>query len=473
MDPELSCPEYTPSRREVLESLVAWSALGLTAQKQGTPEASGYQLTTFTAEVTPPLGHPLMAGGITPAQKVDDPLFAHGLVLLGAGMPIVLVAVDRCEIRNDAYSRWRAALAEAAGTVSERVLLACVHQHDAPIADLEAERILESHKAGGRICDLEFHERTVRRVAKSLKNSLASPRSISHIGLGQAKVEGVASNRRYLGGDGKPRFNRMSATRDAEIREQPEGTVDPYLKTLSFWDRDRPLAAVSCYASHPMSYYGKGGVSSDFVGLARKRRQADDPSVTQLYFSGCSGNVTAGKFNDGSPENRPILADRLYQGMVGAWKATKRYPIPMLDYRAVPLRLEPRSSVGFTAGDLQRRLVTDGKPFGQCLAALGLSWRKRADAGHKIEVPVLDFGISQLLLLPGESYVEYQLIAQRLRPDSFVIVIGYGECAPGYIPMDKAFEENDSNLNEWCWVSPGSEQAMLKAVKTTLKKASP
>jgi len=93
------------------------------------------------------------------------------------------------------------------------------------------------------------------------------------------------------------------------------------------------------------------------------------------------------------------------------------------------------------------------------LAALGLSWRKRADAGHKIEVPILDFGIGQLLLLPGESYVEYQVVAQRLRPDSFVMVIGYGECAPGYIPTDKAFEENDSNLNEWCWVSPGSKFA--------------
>src|SRR5947209_18298944 len=135
----------------------------------------------------------------------------------------------------------------------------------------------------------------------------------------------------------------MSATRDAGIRAHPEGTIDAWLKTLSFWDGDRPVLALSAYATHPMSYYGKGGVSSDFVGLARKRRQADDPSVTQFYFSGCSGNVTAGKYNDGSPENRVILADRLYQGMVGAWKATKRTPIRMIDYRVVPLRLEPRS----------------------------------------------------------------------------------------------------------------------------------
>ena len=65
---------------------------------------------------------------------------------------------------------------------------------------------------------------------------------MTHLGIGQAKVERVASNRRYLGPDGKPRFNRISATRDPKIRAQPEGTIDPWLKTLSFWDGDQPVA---------------------------------------------------------------------------------------------------------------------------------------------------------------------------------------------------------------------------------------
>ena len=73
------------------------------------------------------------------------------------------------------------------------------------------------------------------------------------------------------------------------------------LKTLCFWNGDTPLCALSAYATHPMSFYGKGGVSADFVGMARKRRQADTPKVFQMYASGCSGNVTAGKYNDGDP----------------------------------------------------------------------------------------------------------------------------------------------------------------------------
>src|SRR5688572_11161661 len=83
---------------------------------------STYQLASFTTDVTPPLGHALMGGGIAPAQRIDDPLFAHGFVLSNGGNPIVFVAVDWCEIRNDAYDRWRAVLAKAARTTRERVL---------------------------------------------------------------------------------------------------------------------------------------------------------------------------------------------------------------------------------------------------------------------------------------------------------------------------------------------------------------
>src|SRR5204863_1225748 len=120
----------------------------------------------------------------------------------------------------------------------------------------------------------------------------------------EAKVEKVASNRRYFDEDGKLHFNRTSASRDPKARTAAEGTIDPLLKTVSFWNGDTPLLGLSAYALHPMSYYGKGGVSADFVGMARKRRQADTPGTVQIYASGCSGNVTAGKYNDGDPDNR-------------------------------------------------------------------------------------------------------------------------------------------------------------------------
>ena len=460
------CQARRVTRREALGTLAACLSSGPFSIVASSAE---FRLATFSADVTPPLGHPLMGGGIAPAREVVDPLYARGFVLSGFGKPVVLAAIDWCEIRNDAFDRWRAALAEAADTEPRRVLVSCLHQHDAPIADLAAQRLLDERHAAGKICDVDFHERAVRGVARAVREALASARRVTHLGTGQAKVEEVASNRRYLRADGRPAFDRMSATRDPAIRDQPEGLIDPWLKTLSFWDGDRPVLALSGYATHPMSYYGRGGVSADFVGLARKRRQDETPDVFQLYATGCSGNVTAGKYNDGSPANRAVLAGRIARAMADAWEATERHPIERVDFRTAPLRLEPRDGPGFTVQDLRARLATDPKPFGQCLAALGLSWRERADAGRAIDVPALDLGRAQLLLQPGESYVEYQLLAQRTRPDSFVVTMGYGECATGYIPTDEHFREDDSNLRDWCWVAPGSEARMAEAIRSVLR----
>ncbi len=455
------------TRRQTLKGLAAGLAESFMSSSRAAA-AMSHELSTFHADITPPLGHALMGGGITPAQRIEDQLSAHGFVLRGGGMPIVLVSLDWCEVRNDAYDRWRTVLAKAAGTSKERVLLSCIHQHDAPIADVTAQRLLNESRAAGSICDVKFHETAVQRVAQALRESQRARRRVTHLGLGQARVEKVASNRRYVGPEGKLLFNRTSATRDAWIRAQPEGTVDPWLKTLSFWDGERPVLALSCYATHPMSYYGKGGVSSDFIGMARDRRQREDPDVKQIYVSGCSGNVTAGKYNDGAPENRSLLADRIYQAMANACKNTHRQPLTSLRFRSLPLKLQPRSDAGFSKQELEARLRTDPKPFGQCLAALGLSWRKRAEAGRPIDVPVVDFGPVQLVLLPGEMYVEFQLMAQKLRPDSFVMMLGYGDCAPGYVPIERAFEEGDTNLKDWCWVGLGSEARIAAALREAL-----
>lgn len=456
----------TISRREFLAHSAAslWVHLGSAAQPR-------LRLATFQAEVTPPIGHPLIAGAVAPAKEIIDPLYAQGFVLLGAGDPIVFVTVDWCEIRNDAYDQWRDRLAEAVGTKRQRVLVSSVHQHDAPVADLTAQRLLEAAKAKGAICDLEFHAKAVERVAREARQALRQTQPVTHVGTGEEKVEQVASNRRYVDDAGRVQFGRTSATRDPKARAAEEGVIDPKLKTLSFWNGDTPLLALHVYAVHPMSYYGQGGVSADFVGLARKLRQADEPAVMQMYASGCSGNVTAGKYNDGSTENRPVLARRLHVAMQGAWKKTQRRPLEICEFRLTSLQLPVRTSKGFSEQELQEQLEDDNHPFRQSLAAMGLSWRKRVAAGQAIDVPAIDFGGPVLLLLPAESYVEYQLYAQSLRPEGFVVTVGYGECAPGYIPVEKAWEENDGNLSVWCWVDPGCESHMKKAIEAVLRRA--
>ncbi len=438
---------------------------------QADVEAASFRVSAFKADVTPPLGHALHAGAITAAREIVDRLEARGLVLLGAGEPIVIVAIDWLEIRNDAHERWRQAVADAASTTRARVLVSSVHQHDAPLADLTAQRLLDEHAPGVQIIDLEFHERAVERVANAVRDSLSHALPVTHFGVGRARVEQIASNRRVVDADDRVTFSRGSSSGgDASLRDAPEGEVDPWLRTLSFWNGSAPVAALHVFASHPMSYYGRGGVSYDFVGMARARRQADQPRVHQVYFSGCAGDVTAGKYNDGSPANRAILARRLYAAMCRAWNRTELSPLEQIAWRSIPLRLEPRRGPGFSLAEMEARLRDDtARPFDRALAAMGLSWRKRVDTGVPLDVPVVDFGRARIVLMPAETFVGYQLRAQRLRPELFLFMIGYGECAPGYIPTAARTRERFNETHSWLWVAPESEAAMLGAIEAAVQ----
>lgn len=429
---------------------------------------SHFSISTFSADVTIPLGHRCMGILPTKSTKVADPLYAHGFVLNGPMQPVVLCAVDWCEIRNGAYDQWREALAKAAGTTRERVLVTSLHQHDAPVTDSGAAQLLAEVGLQGELYDEPFHDRTVARVAEMLRLGLQKQTPVTHIGLGEATVQDIASNRRVMYPNGKVAFNRGSRSGEDEFhRGAPAGLIDPKLKSISFWSGDKPIVVLHAYATHPMSHYGAGEISSDFVGLARDRRQRDDFSVRQIYVSGCSGDVTAGKFNDGSRPNRWELVDRLYQGMVDAWANTRREPLEKIDFRSTHLDLEFSGYPSLTQANLEQELRDESaSERTRILAAMSLSSRSRVTSGQSIDVPCLDLGHAQIVLFPGEAFVGYQLMAQQMRPDSFVLSIGYGECWPGYIPTKAAFD--DGFHDTWLWVERGSQAKIRSALNDVL-----
>lgn len=444
-------------------------------------------LATFEADVTIPLGHPCMGGGITPARRVAQPLQAKGLILMQANtLPLVIVSVDWCEIRGSAFQEWKQILAQEAGTDPSRVLVTSTHVHDAPVMDPEAEFILRDTERGGAwknlpppdpkasiqmasVCWPDFNRIVLARVRETVRASFAGAVPITEIGTGRAKVDRIASNRRFLLPDGRVSYARYSrSARNPEAAEAGEGDIDPWLRTLSFWNGDKCVCEFHTYAVHPMSSYGAGEVSIDFVGLAREERQKVRPEVFQIYATGCAGNVTAGKYNDGTAKSREVLTARLATAMEAAFQSTQRRSISPVQIRHGSIALGARATKGYTREELQQRLLGSSSPFARAEAAMGLAWYDLADKGHRIDLPAIELGNVRILLFPAESYVEYALYAQDLSPDNFVISLGYGECGPGYIPIERAWTESDQNLRDWAWVGPGSEEPMRRAIREAL-----
>lgn len=436
----------------------------LTLQTNLPAVRSNLRVAAFDVDATPPIGSLMAYDPVT--KHWDLGLRARGIVLLGSGEPIVLCAVDWIGIANGGHDAFREALARAADTTASRVAVQALHQHDAPVCDFSAEQILKQAGLDAREFAGDFHRELLSRLASALRESLPRAQPITHLGLGEARVEKVASNRRILGPDGKVRATRYTATKDAALRAEPEGVIDPMVSLVSFWNGAQPVAVLSYYATHPQSYYRTGIPNPDFPGVARFFRQLAVPEALHVHFDGAGGNLGAGKYNDGSPTNRLALAERLADGMRRAWEDTRRQSIGPDD---VGWRIESvalPAAEHLSAEKLEAQLNAGASGFN----ASRLAWLRRCRDGHKIDVTCLRLGTARILHLPGELFVEYQLAAKAERPDLFVAMAAYGDYGPWYIGTAVAYEEGGYETSPSASnVAPEVEGVLMAAVRRLLQ----
>jgi hypothetical protein len=423
---------------------------------------------TFVVDASPPIGSPL---AYDRCDAVGMPLTARGIVLVGAGEPIVLCAVDWIGISNGGYERWRKSIARAVGTSPERVSVHSLHQHDAPRCDFSAEQMLAERGVGGVMFDVPFARDTIRRVSEAAAEAVKNASVVTHLGLGQAMVEKVASSRRILGEDGKIRATRYTACADPKLRAEPEGTIDPVVKSISFWNEEKPIVVLTYYATHPQSYYRTGVAHPDFPGVARFLRQSTLNGLTHVHFTGAGGNVGAGKYNDGSPENRQVLAVRLASGMAKALQATEKHAISAKDVSWSTLPVALPVSKHLKEEELVAKL-NDSEVDAQSRSyvAKDLVWLRRCQTGDTIDLTCLSLGEARILNMPGELAVEYQLAAQKMRPDLFVAMGAYGEYAPGYICMKEHYKQGGYEASpRSSKVAPEVEEVLMSGMERLLQ----
>lgn len=422
----------------------------------------------FEADVTPPIGSPV-AYAMT--RSIVDPLSARGMVIfIDDQKPVVLCAVDWIGICNEGHDVWKKKLAEAAQTTIDRVSVHVLHQHDGVNCDFTMEKIMNEYEIKPPEFDTAFLYKAIQNVADAVVVAFKNPQEVTHIGFGEAKVEKVASNRRILGNDGKIAMIRWSSGNDSATMAAPEGLVDPWLKCVSLWNNEKPITVITYYATHPQSYYGKGDVTCEFIGIARNNREKALDGIPHIHFNGAGGNITSGKYNDGSDATRYILAKRVETAMQQAWEQTKKTAVTKnISWKSTQVTLPLGKNI--VEEKLRSTLSNEKSSWQEKIsAAEKLAWYQRSKEGVKIEVSALRLGEIWLLNLPGELFVEYQLAAQKMKPGEEVCTAAYEDLGPGYIGTAIAYTQGGyetSDLNSG--VAPEVETVLLDAIKKVLK----
>lgn len=435
---------------------------GLSAVQSAEP----IQVATFSVDASPPIGSPL---AYDPTAGIQSQLSCKGIVILSDQQPIVLCALDWIGISNGGQTLFKESLARAANTDTSRVVVHALHQHDAPRCDFSADEMLAAEGLENVGFDARHARSVIEEAASAISQAIKSPKRVTHIGQGSGVVEKVASNRRILGEDGKVKYTRYTATKDPVLRAFPAGTIDPVLKCVSFWNENTPVAVLTYYATHPQSYYRTGLANPDFPGMARNARE-EVLSVPHLHFNGAGGNIGAGKWNDGSQENRQILAGRVAAGMQKAWDSTQKVPVSSesLKWKTtdVLLPVAPHLKEAELVATYKN---TTAKEDARWSAAKNLVWFRRCVEKDPIQVSCLQLGAIQILHMPGELFVEYQLAAQRMAPAQFVAMAAYGDYAPGYIGTEIAYSQGGYETSERATnVASGVEEVLLDAMQRLL-----
>lgn len=455
------------------------------ALRPGDAPAAELELATFSADLTPPLGEGGCLGFMPRIDSIEHPLEGRGLVLRSGPQTWVLVALDYQGLCNSSDDLFRARLAEAVGTTSDCVAVQSLHQHTAPVLDADAARLLHPADSPLLAAHLELQDRMSARLAAAAAAAAKRMQPVAHVVGTAARVERVASNRRVPLADGSL-VVRGSATRDPALQAADEGLIDPWLRTVTFLCDGQAAAQLHYYATHPQSFYGDARVSWDVPGLARAALERET-GVFQIYFTGCGGNVGMGKYNTGTREDRAALVERLLAAMrsaaaQGRGEAARdaaagtlpvrvdvaALPEDALAWRTAELRFTPRAEPEFSPALLHAQLAEEQPLSTRIRAASYLAWQARLVAGHACTVSCVRIGPLRLMHLPGEPFVEYQLLAQRQTEGAFVCTAGYGECGVWYFGPDSIYDARGGYEQSWAFTGP-CERAVEEALGAVLR----
>lgn len=424
------------------------------------------QIGTFSVDITPELNQPIGMGFIPIPKTVEHPLLAKGILLKQGDHAYILCALDWMEVHNESYDFLRQEIAKATNTTASCVALQCLHQHTGPAIDSTAQKIQFPTKSPRRTASLKYEQDVARKLQVALKKTAQNLTTVTHIGTSKFKVDRVASNRRIKQPDGSIKV-RSSSTKIPELHAAPEGIIDPWLRTLSFFAQEKPLVQIHYYATHPQSFYGDARISYDTVGIAREQLQKKS-NVFQIYFTGCGGNTAMGKYNNGTRKARDELTDRLAQAMQGSLKNIERTPIEPLQWQTVDVIFPVRRAPEFLEDRNRQILANEKSKYSQVIkAAINLAWIERAKKNEAIEFSCLSFGKVKILHLPGEPFVEFQLAAQKRHPKLSLFVAGYGDCGMSYIGTDVAYSDRGGYEQTWSFINL-SEQLFLDSITQLL-----
>ena len=383
------------------------------------------QIGVGSVDVTPPPGLE-MIGFVArkfPATNAHDRLTARALVVDDTA----LLIVDALGLAGEFSQRVRSALPLPEGNV----IIHATHTHGGP------------NTMPGRLYpapDSAYLSFLEKACAQAVKQALegARPGSLS---LVRGKDPDVARNRR-----------------------RPDGPVDKSLMMLIARDESRrPLACLVNYACHPVVLGADNLLwTADYPHFVRQELEARYQGATAMFLTGCVGDLNPGHSAASSLSARPqqgrdFATAKLIGNKVAA-ALLEQEEEPLLDGASVR---NAEIEMGFNRRecgsllDLAKNWRDEAKAAKTAQADLLFCWADWAERMENLpltpsrgRVSVLKWGRLTLVAMPGEIFAETAFSLRQLIRGEHLMLAGFCEDNPGYIPPASEFQHGGYEVDE-------------------------
>ena len=421
-------------------------------------------------DITPPLGLPL--GGRGPrfslANEVLDPLVAQVLLMEDAqGTRLMWISLDLIGLSYRSAAHLRYSLAAITNTPYDHVIINFSHTHSGPMANFDKYAALVAPPLALLEYDNTLHDNLIRAAAIALEQLLPVDINIfrghSHIGI----------NRRHPNAQGV-----------MELRPNPAGYYNSELWLLEL-KSSSASALIFNYGCHPILVYGFAwnAISADFPGICRRYlHQYLDAGTHCQFIQGLAGNVRPrvvadldnNRFRQSSPTDLEYCGQQLANDICLTLSLTPEV-----------VELSIKATAGhFLAGRDQQQIPS--RQYFQQLANsddelernLGKYWITRLDSG----IPPLQsmpwaIGLLQLsknqhiAYLSGEVLVEWQNHIRTWLADDTLLLWGYCQEVPCYLPTDELLDEGGYEITTSNLYGKEGPGPFAKGLNATVKQA--
>ncbi len=429
-------------------------------------------------DITPPLGT-LVEGYFSKryANGVLDPLLATAVVFDDGEKRAVVMSVDLIGINMEFMSILRPAVAEAIGTDTEGVFIACTHTHVGP-------GVASAISTAENFANPEYGKWLIKRLADTAVLAVNDLAPVTKKLITRGEAKDVSFIRIYRMKDGEVHTNPGWQNPDID---SPIGAPDEESQLLIIKREEKPEIGIVNFQVHP-DVVGGEYLTADFPKFVRDTYELNVPNALCMYINGAQGdtNHIDVRLNpetdcaDGY-ERSKYMGKKIAMSVIMNYELAKEVGGDKVSYAESLVTTKynkgtPEETPAYV--ELAKRYYEMGLDALPESEYMGMKRVEIIAKARRIEtllskpdyrelvVCALSVGDVVFASLPGEPFTE---IGRQIKKDSPFAMTIPACCANGYeayYPMKWAFDENGYEASTSRYVAGTAEKLIEESVKT-------